>query len=364
MELKRIFKPRRLAIGIAAVGALSAAVAIALAAQKPGDGPPQKDMAIDAAARKEAVEHAAALLQARYVYADKGATIAAELRKRLQTGRYDGITSADAFAHKLTDELSELSHDKHMELRYFEAAVPETGNGEPSAEEREQELFEMRWMNGGVDSVRRLPGNLGYIEIRAFTRPQVAASRIAAAMGLVAETKGLIIDLRRCHGGDPDTVLQAASYLYDVPTHLNDVYERYTNSTEKRWTGDVTGPRYGVQRKLYLLTSPETISGCEDFAYALQANHRAVIVGETTAGAANGGSPQRLGAHFMMFVPTFRPTNAVTGKDWEGVGVVPDHAVSTNKALEAAQKDLLQALIPVETNPMAKEKLQSALRDL
>lgn len=364
MEMKRLFKPRRLAVGVVAAGALSAAVAVALAAHKPGDGPPQKDMVIDAAARKEAVEHAAALLQARYVYADKGATMAAELRKRLQAGRYDGITSADAFADKLSGDLAELSHDKHLEVRYFEAAVPETGDGEPSAREREEESFEMRWLNGGFESVRRMKGNLGYIEIRSFARPQIAASRLAAAMGFVADTNALIIDLRQCQGGDPDTVLQAASYFYDAPTHLNDIYERYTDTTEKRWTGDVTGQRYGGKRKVYLLTSPETISGCEDFAYALQANHRATLVGETTAGAANGGSPQRLGAHFMMFVPSFRPINAVTGKDWEGVGVAADHAVSASKALNVAQKDLLQALIPIETNPVAKEKLQDALGKL
>ena len=164
--------------------------------------------------------------------------------------------------------------------------------------------------------------------------------------------------------GDPDTVLQAASYLYDDRTHLNDIFERYTGTTEQRWTGEVSGPRYGAARKLYVLTSRDTISGCEDFAYALQANHRAQIVGETTAGAANGGSPQRLGEHFMMFVPSFRPINAVTGKDWEGVGVAPDHATSAGKALDVAQAELLHALLAVETDPQAQRKLRGALDEL
>lgn len=66
----------------------------------------------------------------------------------------------------------------------------------------------------------------------------------------------------------------------------------------------------------------------------------------------------------MMFVPTFRPINAVTGKDWEGVGVAPDHAVSAGKALEAAQADMLRALIGIETDPEAGRKLKGALEKL
>lgn len=361
--MKQAFKRHRLAIAMAALCALAAA-AVALAAHKRGDEPPQKDMPVDAAMRSEAVERAAALLEQRYVYADKGAAFAAELRKRLRDGRYDGIASADGFAHRLTGDLAELSRDKHIQVLYMEQPVAETTDGEPDAREREAELADMRWLNGGIESVRRLPGNLGYIEVRAFARKEVAASRIDAAMALLADTKGLIVDLRQCHGGDPETVMHAASYLYDRRTHLNDIYERYTNDTERRWTGDVPGPRYGSRRPVALLTSEETISGCEDFAYALQANHRARAVGEATAGAANGGSPQRLGAHFMMFVPTFRPINAVTGKDWEGVGVAPDHAISAGKALEAAQADVLRALIGIETDPEAGRKLKGALEKL
>lgn len=362
--MKRLSKSHLLAAGTAAALVVAAVAAFPRVAHRPDDGPQQQDMTIDGATRSAVVERAAELLQARYVYADKGAALAAELRQRLRAGRYDRIASAQAFADKLGSDLVELSHDKHFEARYFEQAIPESATGEPSEQERAQELFDMRWFNGGIDTVRRLPGNLGYIEMRMFARPEVAASRLAGAMSLMADTKGLIIDLRRCDGGDPDTVMQAASYFYDQRTHLNDIYERYTGTTEARWTGDVAGPRYGGQRKIYLLTSSRTISGCEDFAYALQANHRAQVIGETTAGAANGGSPQRLGAHFMLFVPTFRPINPVTGKDWEGVGVVPDHAVADDKALTTAQGEMLRALVKTETDPAAKEKLKRALDDL
>ena len=97
-----------------------------------------------------------------------------------------------------------------------------------------------------------------------------------------------------------------------------------------------------------MLTKRDRFPAAEDFAHAAAGNHRAQIVGETTAGAHNGGSPQRLGEHFMMFVPSSRPINAVTGKEigrawaWRRC-----HATSAGKAADVAQAELLHALLAV-----------------
>ena len=40
--------------------------------------------------------------------------------------------------------------------------------------------------------------------------------------------------------------------------------------------------------------------------------------------------------HITVTVPTARAINAVTGTNWEGVGVQPDRAVPAEKALETA----------------------------
>ncbi len=76
-----------IAAGVAATLVLVAGTVAALAARRAGGGPPQQDMVIDAATRADVIERAAALLQARYIDADKGAALAAELRQRLKTGR-------------------------------------------------------------------------------------------------------------------------------------------------------------------------------------------------------------------------------------------------------------------------------------
>lgn len=48
--------------------------------------------------------------------------------------------------------------------------------------------------------------------------------------------------------------------------------------------------------------------------------------------------------HITVTVPTARTTNAVTGTNWEGVGVRPDRAVAAGKALEMAHQEAIRRL--------------------
>lgn len=328
-------------------------------------GPPQKDMLIDAATRNEAIEAAIARLGQFYVFPEKAAAIEKQLRAQMQQGDFDSVTSAEQFAQALTEALQRDSHDKHLAVRYFEKALPELAPGQDqSPEEQAEEYFEQMRRNFGFENVGRLHGNIGYIDLHAFARPQYAAERIAAAMALLADTKALIIDLRKCGGGDPETVMLFANYLFDQRTHLNDVYWRDENRTEERWTQDnVPGKKYGGARKVYLLTSADTFSGGEDFAYALKNSGRATLVGETTGGGANAGNPHRLSAHFMLFVPSGRPISPVTHTNWEGVGVTPDIEASEKNALKVAHIALLKELLATETDPRWTYVLQRTLAD-
>lgn len=348
---------RRLALATAArlcaVGIVLSNTACASAS-----GPP-----IDAASRQAVVAAAIAQLDRAYVFPDKARVIGADLRAQLQRGAFDGL-DGDALADAMTDAMRKSSHDAHIEVRYMKAAPGPGGAGGPPQGGEDDPAMQRR-LNYGFSTVQRLKGNLGYIDVHAFGRPAGAAPRIAAAMGLLAETDALIVDLRHCSGGDPDTVMAFASYLYDQPTHLNDVYWRDENRLERRWTqATVPGQRYGATRPLYLLTSGDTFSGCEDLAYALKNNHRAVLVGETTGGGAHAGSPQRLSDDFMMFVPSGRPINPVTHGDWEGVGVAPDVPVAADKALDTAQLAVLTALAARESDLDWKGKLEERIADL
>lgn len=355
---------------IAAVAAICALCAAGAAVygmvQRDRGGPPQKDMAVDSATRNEVIEGVIANLDRAYVFPEKAAAMGKQLREALRRGDFDATTSAERFAEALTDALQRESHDRHLEVRYFEKPVSALAPGQDqSPEEVAEETFHQLRLNFGFENVGRLKANIGYIDLHAFARPQNVIERLAAAMTLLADTKALIIDLRRCGGGDPETVMLFASYLFDKPTHLNDIYFRDENRTETRWTSaSVPGTRYGEARKLYLLTSDDTFSGCEDFAYALKNAKRATLVGETTGGGAHAGNTRRVSAHFMMFVPSGLPISPVTHTDWEGVGVAPDIRTSAKRALDTAHIALVRELLAVETDPRWTEVLQKTLAEL
>lgn len=378
MEPVRRTPARRWALAGLATSLLLAALVWAASMAGPGllailglpafgnSGPPQNDMALTPAMRREVVDNMAAALTRQYVYPDKAQAMAVQLRSYLAQGRFDGVTSADKLAAMLTQQLQAMSQDKHLEVRYFEQPIPQpTAGQDDDAAEEAAALEERKRFNFGFETVGRLKCDIGYLDLREFGRPAQVASRIAAAMTLLADTRALIIDLRHTHGGDPESVMLLASYLFDQPTHLNDIYWREDDRTEARWTeAQVAGPRYGQARPIYLLTSRETFSAGEDFAYALKYASRATVIGEATGGGAHPGQRRRLSDHFMMNIPTGRAINPVTGTDWEGVGVQPDLKVAADKALDVAQAAVLERLLKSETDPVWQRKIASRLREL
>jgi hypothetical protein len=53
----------------------------------------------------------------------------------------------------------------------------------------------------GLEAVRRLPGNIGYLDVRMFGMTPESGVRMDAAMDLLSDTEALIIDLRQNGGG-------------------------------------------------------------------------------------------------------------------------------------------------------------------
>jgi C-terminal processing protease CtpA/Prc len=224
----------------------------------------------------------------------------------------------------------------------------------------------MRYQNHVVFEVRRMRFNLGYLNLHAFGRPlPEAAQKLAAAMHLLADTQGLIIDLRDCGGGDTDTVTLAESYFFPAGTHLLDLYERSTNTTEHvHAVAALAGPRYAAQKPVLALIGEETASGCEGFAYALQTHQRAKVIGGRSAGAAYFGGPRHLTDHFMAFVPVGRPIDPIIRGDWEGTGVVPDLPAAPEAAPALAERTLLELLAPHEPSGKRRAAMQQRIAEL
>lgn len=166
----------------------------------------------------------------------------------------------------------------------------------------------------------------------------ICGATVAAAMGFVAHTDALILDLRDNGGGQPAMVSLIASYLFDKPTHLNDLYDRHENSTTQYWTlAWVPGERMPTQ-PVFVLTSHRTFSGGEEFTYDLKTQKRATIVGETTGGGEHPVAGHPAADYFMIGVPFATAINPITKTSWEGTGVEPDVKVAADDALTTAEK--------------------------
>jgi C-terminal processing protease CtpA/Prc len=187
------------------------------------------------------------------------------------------------------------------------------------------------------EKVEMLPHNIGYLKLNSFPDPSICQPTAAAAMASLNHADAIIFDLRDNTGGYPKMVALIAGYLFDHPTHLNDMYSRADNSTVQSWTSPVPESRL-TDKPAYVLTSATTFSGAEEFSYDLKMLRRATLVGEATSGRGHIPIGRRIDDHFEIRVPDRRSINPISKTDWDGPGVVPDVNVKAADALETAKK--------------------------
>ncbi|MGH8194783.1 MAG: S41 family peptidase [Woeseiaceae bacterium] len=307
---------------------------IARAAVAAADG----QFSLDAADRKEVIAATASLLENRYVYADRGKALADELRRSAESGEWAHIADAQAFAEAMTAYLREASGDGHLGLEFSEDELPQD---KAAAEEGYSDAETERWygahLNHGFERIERLPGNVGYLDLRVFAPTAMAGDVAAAAMTLLAQSDALIIDLRNNGGGHGEMAHLIMAYLFRESREVSGSYHRPTDQHTRAMTPAwVPGRRYGEERPVYVLISDSTFSAAEGFAYDLQALGRAVVVGEPSGGGAHPFEYRRVHPHFVLSLAEARSINPITGGNWQGTGVQPDVRVPADKALDEA----------------------------
>ncbi len=321
---------------------------------------------ISASEKRSVIEALADVLTNNYVFPEKAKAASKSIQTSLDEGEYDDIEDGREFAQTVSKQVNSIIDDAHFRVRFSDLKLPKRQErSEPTEEEREARRTQVRKANAMVEKVERLPGNIGYLEMRGFAPAEAAKRPVAAAMSFLKETDAMILDLRRNGGGDPACVQLVCSYFFgDEPVHLNSIYFRPTDETTEFWTlEEVEGERY-LDKPVYVLTSPRTGSAAEECSYNLKHLKRATIVGETTWGGANPGGMFRLGDHIDAFIPTGRAINPITGTNWEGVGVKPDVEIDAEEALIEAQKMALKALIEAEENKTRTASLKRRLDEL
>lgn len=307
---------------------------------------------IEAADRDRLIAGSIAKLKESYVFPETAKKMEQALRGHQKRGEYDTVRDGEKFAALLTTHLQDVSHDRHLRVNFSAVRLPDDLD-RPSP----QQLAENRRMternNCGFEKVELLAGNVGYVKFNLFADPIPCGQTAIAAMNFLANVDAIVFDLRDNGGGDPAMIALISTYLFDQPTHLNDIWTRRTGATQQYWTLPVVPGKRMAAAPAFVLTSSRTFSGAEEFSYNLKNLKRATIVGETTGGGAHPVRGERIDDRFMIGVPSARAINPITLTNWEGIGVAPDVKVAAADALTTAQRLATEELAKRRSAPGA-----------
>ncbi|MEO0882844.1 MAG: S41 family peptidase [Pseudomonadota bacterium] len=282
---------------------------------------------------------AAAAIEHQYIIEDEAYATAASLRAVAeQASLGDKCRRPQALAEDLEAYLRETTGDPH-----FAVDAPDTNAGNDNWI---AEWYKDGARNGyGLEKVEILEGNVGLIRISSFYDMAHAGSRLTAAFELVADTDGLILDLRNNGGGSPET---ATPLIWTfLPETAEPPLRQESRIHELDPPVRIVGPwqAYGTERPLVILINSKTFSAPEAVAYSLQAAHRTTIIGEPSGGGAHMlGEGQKIGSGLDLYIPDTRPISPATGTNWESTGVIPDITATSETSLEVAWNHILELL--------------------
>ncbi len=310
---------------------------------------------LTAAERNSVIKRIQALIESDYVMVEQVERVNRALSDLNASGKYDNINDREAFAEVLTEDLRDISSDKHYGVGYKPELI---ASRRARAQESEAEAAVVEeptidwneWYaaqdNFGVEKAEVLDGNIGYLKITFFQPLDWMQPVIDSAMAFVANTDALIIDLTKNGGGYSPSDSYLGSFFFDPePVLWSTSYYRPTGERSSDSTfAEVGAPRY-LDRPVVVLVGPETFSLGEKFAYSMKHFDKAVVVGEVTAGAANGISFSFVDDNFVIQIPAQRTVNPITQTNFEGAGVQPNVAASADEAFNVAYGYVLDRLI-------------------
>jgi hypothetical protein len=320
----------------------------ALIAQEPAATP------FNQAEAHAAVENLAKQLEENFIYPKTGKAYAEMLRSKVSSGAYAKFVNAAEFAKTVTADLQAVQPEGHLRLQP-PAPNASAGQNAGPAGSRARGVGKSGW----------LAPKVAYMSYHGFSGNREAYDAVLKKLREVLEgfstAETLIIDVRAHPGGGLDDMDVMFSYFFDQPTTL--VMMDTREEVEKRGGSplsghptlkSVAGPEGIVRRahfvnplgkpsglskaKIFLLTSRRTASAGEHLTLSLKRTKRAMLIGETTAGAGHFGRTTPLGGGYRAFIPVGRTFDPDTDKGWEQTGIEPDVKVPAEKALDEALK--------------------------
>lgn len=293
-----------------------------------------------------AVARIAALVEENYVFPVKGKAIAADFTDAHRRGKFKNAPDWTEFGRLATERLLAASGDGHMYVRFdpektreLAAAPPKSENPEtPPAENPFYYNQRARDKNYGFTEVKIFEDGVGYLKISEINLSEKSLPILFAAMRFVAESKALIIDLRGNGGGGSNVGAVFESFFLPKNVALLEFKDRrgtIETAATVRW---LTEPKYAAP--VYIIVDKRTASAAEAFAFALQTQKRASIVGQTSAGAAHMNSWYAVNEQIYVSVSTGAPVIPGTEISWEAKGITPDFAAAPGEEIEFIRRKI------------------------
>jgi C-terminal processing protease CtpA/Prc len=202
--------------------------------------------------------------------------------------------------------------------------------------------------------------DLAYVQIHSFLDDtRLMAHLWERLMDNLIENdiRGLIIDVRVNGGGSGGLASAFAGYFHREEfefgrrSYFNDISGAFEFGPFVSTL--YPGPEF-YRGQVAVLIGPNCVSACEGFAYLMQQNNRATIIGHFPSSGAFGevGSGQyELPGDYSMQFPTGRPVDVNGDLLIEGTGVIPDIVVPVTRESALGRVDaVLQAAIDELTN--------------
>lgn len=284
-------------------------------------------------------------LEESYIDLEMSKKMIIELDKNLKSNKYKKITSPSEFSKKITEDLQRVSNDLHLKVQFEPKRIAREKlavSEEKQLEMEKKTAMQMAEINYGFTEAKILEGNIGYLNLRLFADVKYAEETATATMNFLSNSNAIIIDLRSNGGGVPSMMQLLSSYFFDeTPVLLSDFYERKTDTKTQLYTlANVNGKR-SSNKLIYILTSKQTFSAAEAFAYTLKHLDKAIVVGEVTKGGANRTKRINLNDAFTISVPYIQSIHPITKTNWEGKGVQPTIETNEKEAFVYAYIDAI-----------------------
>jgi hypothetical protein len=287
-----------------------------------------------------ALNRIAALIRENYVFEEKGKDIAAQLLQRYRQGAFRNAGNWHVFDSIATHIIKTAGRDGHLYVRYGPDIVKGLKAPDDTAAADQEDMFYYgpgaRKNNFGFAEVKILEGNIGYIKVSEINLSAKSLPVLYAAMQFVANTRALVIDLRDNGGGGSDVGPVFESYFLPPNKPLLEIRTRTGATETERTVNWLLQEKY--KQPLYILINKNTASAAEAFAFSLQAQRRAKIIGEPSAGGAHMNTWYPVNESIFVSVSTAAPVLPGTTTTWEQKGLQPDYVTLPGAELELVKQ--------------------------